>query len=143
MIAAVDLDAGSPVTINYIHLHLPNSVRRPKISENWYFDCACARCSDVTELGTMVDAVACKDCPSEEGGGGFLLPKRALDQVIIIDFTIREICLRLKFLFNYRVAHHVSDLGWVDFDFGYYSIVCLIVFGLMRDGQNGQSRWGG
>ena len=35
VIAAVDLDAGSSVTINYIHLHLPNSVRRPKIKENW------------------------------------------------------------------------------------------------------------
>ena len=78
LIAAVDLEAGSSVTINYIHLHLPNSARRPKIAENWYFDCACARCSDVAELGTMADAVACKECPTDRG---FLLPKRALDQV--------------------------------------------------------------
>ena len=41
---------------------------------------------------------------------------------------------------NYRVAHHVSDLGWVDLDFG-CSTVCLILLGLMRDRQNGQSRW--
>ena len=80
VIAAVDLEAGSSVTINYIHLHLPNSVRRPRIAENWYFECACARCSDVAELGTMADAVVCKECPSE-GGGGFMLPQRALDQV--------------------------------------------------------------
>ena len=30
VIAAVDLEAGAEVTINYVHLHLPNSLRRPK-----------------------------------------------------------------------------------------------------------------
>ena len=67
------------MTINYVHLHLPNSLRRPKITENWYFDCACARCSDVAELGTMVDAVACKECAA-----GLVLPREPLDQVISV-----------------------------------------------------------
>ena len=39
---------------------------------------------------------------------------------------------------SYRVAQHVSDLGWVDFDFG-CSTLCLILLGLMKDRQKGQS----
>ena len=61
-------------------------VPTPKIKENWYFECACARCGDVTELGTMADAVACKECPSTSG---YMLPKRALDQVIRITGIIK------------------------------------------------------
>ena len=40
----------------------------------------------------------------------------------------------------YRVRHNVSDLGWVDFDFGYY-MVCLILLGLMGKWQNWLSSW--
>ena len=40
----------------------------------------------------------------------------------------------------YRVTQQVSDLGWVDFDFG-CSTVCLILLGLMRYGQSGHSSW--
>ena len=40
----------------------------------------------------------------------------------------------------YRVTQQDSDLGWVYFDFG-SSAVCLILLGLMRDGQIGQSSW--
>ena len=40
----------------------------------------------------------------------------------------------------YRVAQHVSDLGWVDIDFG-CSTACLILLGLVRDGQNWQISW--
>ena len=35
----------------------------------------------------------------------------------------------------YRVTHHVSDLGWVDFG---TSTICLILLGLMSYRQNGQ-----
>ena len=41
---------------------------------------------------------------------------------------------------KYRVAQHVSDLGWVDIDFG-CSTACLILLGLVRDGQNWQISW--
>ena len=30
------------------------------------------------------------------------------------------------------LGHHVSDLGWIDFDFGCFN-VCLILLELMRD----------
>ena len=36
----------------------------------------------------------------------------------------------------YRVRHHVSDMGWVDFDFG-----CLILLGLMGKWQKWLSSW--
>ena len=41
---------------------------------------------------------------------------------------------------NYRVIHQVSDLSWVDCDFG-CSTACLILLGLVRDGQNWQISW--
>ena len=41
---------------------------------------------------------------------------------------------------GYRVSHHLSDLGWVDFDFGCF-IVCLILLGQMRVWQNGLNSW--
>ena len=37
-------------------------------------------------------------------------------------------------LHMYRVSHQVSDLGWVDFDFG-YSIVSRILLALGADGK--------
>ena len=36
----------------------------------------------------------------------------------------------------YRVSHHLSDLHWVVFGFG-YSTVCPILLGQMRVWQNG------
>ena len=33
---------------------------------------------------------------------------------------------------GYMVSHQVSDLGWVDFDFGYSSTVYLILLGLVN-----------
>ena len=35
---------------------------------------------------------------------------------------------------TYRVRHHVSVLGWVDFDLG-YSTLCLVLLGLMPNGK--------
>ena len=32
------------------------------IRKNWYFDCSCMRCSDPTELGTLVSGVVCDQC---------------------------------------------------------------------------------
>ena len=78
-IATVDIKRGEEITTNYQHLHLPNSIRRKNLKENWYFDCACIRCQDPTELGTNLDAIKCKICEREENGESFLLPKDSLD----------------------------------------------------------------
>ena len=44
----------------------------------------------------------------------------------------------ISFLISlYRVTQQVTDLGWVEFDFG-FSTVCPILLGLMRDRQRGQ-----
>ena len=54
-----------------------------------------------------------------------------------------NIILLYSVLWIYRVSHHISEVGWVDFDFG-YSIVCQILHGLMRVWQkelSSRARW--
>ena len=37
-----------------------NMRRREDIKRNWFFDCACPRCSDATEMGSFMSAVGKK-----------------------------------------------------------------------------------
>ena len=76
VIAAVDISKDEWITTNYVHLHLPNSLRREMLRDNWYFDCNCQRCSDSTELGTFLDAIKCHECHK-----GSLLPEKPLQVV--------------------------------------------------------------
>jgi len=39
-----------------------NLLRKQQFLYYWKFSCACLRCSDPTELGTMVSAMKCEDC---------------------------------------------------------------------------------
>ena len=45
------------------------------LQNHWYFSCQCERCTDKTELGTMINAVRCKS----ECEKGFLLPENPTD----------------------------------------------------------------
>ena len=47
----------------------------------------------------------------------------------------QKLTLRLSYVYLYRVAHLVVNLGWVDLNFD-YSTVCLILHGLMEVWQN-------
>ena len=60
--------------MQYYTSYLGTHKRRRRLKSEWYFDCHCERCTDPTELGTMVSAVLCEAC--EEG---YLLPKDPLD----------------------------------------------------------------
>ena len=73
-----------------------------------------------------------------EGGGGG--GRRAASSSSSVVATCDRGRTQNDFDLDYRVSQQVSDLGWVDFDFG-RSTVSPILLGLMRDMLNGQSRW--
>ncbi len=70
VIASVDVAQNQELSITYVPLHICSLLRRPQLKDNWYFDCRCRRCVDPTELGTFLDAIRCRKCPS-----GHLLPR--------------------------------------------------------------------
>ncbi len=39
-----------------------NIRRRDDIQRYWYFNCACQRCLDPTEMGTYMSAIRCNQC---------------------------------------------------------------------------------
>ena len=48
-------------------------LRRRALSDGWYFDCCCPRCSDNSELGTQVSSLACAQC------GGWMVARQPLE----------------------------------------------------------------
>lgn len=40
----------------------PTMLRRDHLKQGKYFDCACPRCSDPTELGTHMSTMKCHKC---------------------------------------------------------------------------------
>eukprot|EP00092_Neocalanus_flemingeri_P012330 GFUD01013291.1.p1 GENE.GFUD01013291.1~~GFUD01013291.1.p1 ORF type:complete len:467 (+),score=105.34 GFUD01013291.1:105-1505(+) len=57
-----DILEGEEITINYLPHSYGVPKRKMEITNQWYFDCKCPRCSDVTEFGTFVSALKCTDC---------------------------------------------------------------------------------
>ena len=87
--------------------------------------------------GAQVTRAARKRTPSEEPRLFCCVLYYALEHIIKWRDAMRNLTYSLHFLCLrsvYRVAHRVSDLGWVEFDFG-CSTVCQILLGLMRYGQ--------
>lgn len=64
---------GEEITTRYVSSTFGNVRRRDDIRQHWFFDCQCKRCCDVTEMGTLMSAVRCFDCP------GYLLPRHSLE----------------------------------------------------------------
>ena len=48
-------------------------LRRRALSDGWYVDCCCPRCSDSSELGTQVSSLACAQC------GGWMVARQPLE----------------------------------------------------------------
>jgi len=67
--AKKEIAEGEEISINYIPPIYGQPHRGAYIREDWYFNCQCLRCQDVTEFGTMVSAVKCADCRE-----GLILP---------------------------------------------------------------------
>ncbi|XP_026322771.1 SET domain-containing protein SmydA-8 [Hyposmocoma kahamanoa] len=68
--AGVNISVGSHISMCYTDPLWGTEARRHHLAD-WFFECCCERCSDVTEFGTMYSAVKCrkKDCK------GYLLPE--------------------------------------------------------------------
>ena len=52
-----DIEAEEEITIQYTTSILGTHKRRKKLRSDYYFDCKCRRCRDVTECGTFVSAI--------------------------------------------------------------------------------------
>lgn len=53
---------GSSINLSYAYTLQGTLKRREHLKESKFFDCACARCSDPTELGTYAGALKCPKC---------------------------------------------------------------------------------
>ena len=60
---------GEEITVRYLPALMGSARRRMRLRNNWGFDCACARCADATELGSMAGATLCAECHRGAGGG--------------------------------------------------------------------------
>lgn len=63
---------GEEITINYLPPVYGVPKRKLEIANEWYFNCQCSRCVDVTEFGTFVSALKCSHCRE-----GLILPENA------------------------------------------------------------------
>lgn len=72
--AGDDITSGAHVTVCYTDPLWGTEARRHHLADSKFFECSCARCSDVTELGTMYSAVKCK----KKNCKGYLLPETFL-----------------------------------------------------------------
>ena len=61
---------GEEITISYVPPVYGLPKRKLYLASDWYFDCSCSRCSDVTEFGTFVSALKCSSCSE-----GLILPE--------------------------------------------------------------------
>ena len=73
--ASVPIKAGEEILTSYKNPELGSVSRRSHFPATWFFDCACKRCSDPTELGTFLSALICPlpDCNES------MLPSHALE----------------------------------------------------------------
>ncbi len=63
--AATRIPEGAEIVTSYHHYHYQfygTLYRRRDLRATWSFTCACRRCRDPTELGTLVSAVRCERC---------------------------------------------------------------------------------
>ncbi|XP_045604494.1 SET domain-containing protein SmydA-8 [Procambarus clarkii] len=69
VIASTPIKKGEQMTATYTHILSATTERRKHLRYGKFFDCACARCADPTELGTYFGALRC----SQPGCGGNIL----------------------------------------------------------------------
>jgi hypothetical protein len=60
--ATVDIGKGAAVTSTYTQALWSTPQRRAHLRATKCFECACARCSDPSELGTFLSAITCSKC---------------------------------------------------------------------------------
>merc|ERR1719483_367214 len=83
------IKSGEELRISYVNLLMPTYMRRRHLAENWYFDCICERCQDVTEKGSYVGALKCSNCCDSQC---YVLPVNPLDSTSIWKSTKCNCC---------------------------------------------------
>ena len=68
--AKTDIYEGEEISIQYVPSSLGQPGRQMELSNEWYFQCDCPRCSDTSEFGTFVSALKCCECSE-----GLILPE--------------------------------------------------------------------
>ncbi|TRY78050.1 hypothetical protein TCAL_06628, partial [Tigriopus californicus] len=53
---------GEEMTISYINTFQGPLERRRSLKEQWFFDCSCSRCEDISDGGLFSHAVLCQKC---------------------------------------------------------------------------------
>ncbi|XP_063625594.1 SET domain-containing protein SmydA-8 [Cydia splendana] len=76
--AGQDIPSGSHITVCYTDPLWGTEARRHHLADSKFFECACARCADPTELGTNYSAIKCK----KKGCKGYLLPETFLVPIL-------------------------------------------------------------
>lgn len=56
------IQKGEEITIQYLSFMYGHLRRKFTIRDFWFFDCACPRCQDPTEMGSFMSALKCPDC---------------------------------------------------------------------------------
>eukprot|EP00092_Neocalanus_flemingeri_P003072 GFUD01003281.1.p1 GENE.GFUD01003281.1~~GFUD01003281.1.p1 ORF type:complete len:499 (+),score=130.58 GFUD01003281.1:101-1597(+) len=70
--ATIPIKKGQEILTSYTYPELGSVVRTTQFRTTWYFDCACERCADPTELGTFLSCLKCAGCE------GCILPAESL-----------------------------------------------------------------
>ena len=70
---------GSQIQISYTDLLAPTPVRQFELMNSKLFLCACPRCEDPTEFGTITSGVKCSSCLRAHKEPGILLPVEKQD----------------------------------------------------------------
>jgi len=65
-----DIEEGEEITVSYVPALYGSPKRRNLLEEDWYFQCRCPRCCDVSEFGTFLSALQCSSCRE-----GLILPE--------------------------------------------------------------------
>lgn len=73
--AAVPISKGTKICFNYVDPLLWTAKRQMELEQTKFGSCSCQRCVDPTELGTYVNGIYCKMCPTLKG---ILLPIKPL-----------------------------------------------------------------
>jgi len=77
--AQVAIKKGEEISTQYVHSMNATYARRPILRAKWYFDCSCPRCSDPSECGANLAAVACSLRRNNRQCGGKVLPENPLE----------------------------------------------------------------
>lgn len=79
MLAGRDIRSGERLSVMRTHMLWGTQMRHEHLLASRYVVCACARCTDPTELGTYVSALRCIGDENAECAAGSMLPVDAQD----------------------------------------------------------------